>query len=171
MRKAASHVGNASLVDLYGTLVSSRLLVPNDLARLDARSLSLYHFKQYVDNGSMPLPIFTAIFHGKSVANETPFVSLVKLNFAEIPASLEKPLADTQKKQHQAVDEDRKEVLRQEEEEIQELSSWLWFEFTPYEVGSDRLGGQRCWQDCSPLLFSCFAYCSLDTVLGTRTQI
>lgn len=59
----------------------------------------------------------------------------------EIPASLEKPLADTQKKRHDAVDEDRKEILRHEEEEIQKLSSWLWFEFTPYEVGCDRLGG------------------------------
>ena len=60
----------------------------------------------------------------------------------EIPASLEKPLADTQKKQRDAVDEDRKEVLRKREEEMQELSAWLWFEFTPYEVGCDRLGGK-----------------------------
>ena len=64
--------------------------------------------------------------------------------FPEIPASLEKPLADTQKKQRDAVDEDRKEVLRKREEEMQELSSWLWFEFTPYEVGCDRLGGKTC---------------------------
>ena len=59
----------------------------------------------------------------------------------EIPASLEKPLANTQKKQDDAVDEDRKRLLKHEEEEIQKLSSWLWFEFTPYEVGCDRLGG------------------------------
>ena len=41
-----------------------------------------------------------------------------------------------------SVDKDRRKRLEKEEEEIEHLSSWLWFEFTPYEVGSDDLGGE-----------------------------
>ena len=53
-----------SLVDLYGTLLGSRLYVPSDLARLDPRHLSLHFFRRCVDNGALPLPIFSAIQHG-----------------------------------------------------------------------------------------------------------
>lgn len=64
LRKANAPLGSASLVDIYGTLISARLFVPEDLSRLDQRVLSLHHFRQAIDTGSMPLPIFTAIRHG-----------------------------------------------------------------------------------------------------------
>lgn len=60
----------------------------------------------------------------------------------EIPASLEKPLAQAKDKERVSVDADRKEVLHQEEREIAQQIPWLWFEFTPFEVGCDELGGK-----------------------------
>ena len=31
-------------------------------------------------------------------------------------------------------------MLKQEEQELQSKTRWLWYEFTPYEVGCDELG-------------------------------
>jgi hypothetical protein len=38
------------------------------------------------------------------------------------------------------VDESRYEMLHQEEKELENKTRWLWYEFTPYEVGCDELG-------------------------------
>lgn len=50
-------------------------------------------------------------------------------------------MAKTKEEQVLAVDSGRQDLLKEEEKEIEKLSSWLWFEFTPYEVGCDELGG------------------------------
>ena len=65
LRKAAGKDGTVSLVDLYGTLLSSRLYVPSDVTQLDPRHLSLHNFRLKVDTGDLPLPILSAIQHGK----------------------------------------------------------------------------------------------------------
>jgi hypothetical protein len=31
-------------------------------------------------------------------------------------------------------------MLQKEEDELQKKTRWLWYEFTPYEVGCDELG-------------------------------
>jgi len=51
------------IVDIFGTLVSSRLLVPAN--ELDVRDdwLKLSNQRKYVDDGSEPLPIYTAVRH------------------------------------------------------------------------------------------------------------
>ncbi|KAH8119590.1 acyl transferase/acyl hydrolase/lysophospholipase [Phellopilus nigrolimitatus] len=121
LRKANGPAGAVSLVDLYGTLIAARLFVPSDIERLDAQFLSLHHFRKNVDSGILPMPIFTAIRH-------------------EIPIVLEKPLAEVQGAQRLAVDSERRRLFKREEEQIEKLSSWLWFEFTPFEVGCDELG-------------------------------
>lgn len=41
--------------DIYGTLVSARLFVPDNLEKLDPRWLSLHHFRRFVDDGSYPM--------------------------------------------------------------------------------------------------------------------
>lgn len=64
LRKAAGPTGTASLVDLYGTLLSSRLYIPTDVTKLDPRHLSLHLYRRNLDNGALPLPIFSAIQHG-----------------------------------------------------------------------------------------------------------
>lgn len=60
-------------VDIFGTLVSSRILVPAN--ELDVRDdwLKLSNQRKFVDDGSEPLPIYTAVRHEipvKAVAKE-----------------------------------------------------------------------------------------------------
>lgn len=62
--KASAPSGSVSLTDIYGLLISSRLFVPSELDSLEAGFLSLYKFRRFVDQGALPLPIFTAIQHG-----------------------------------------------------------------------------------------------------------
>lgn len=65
LRKAAGENGVVSLVDVYGTLLGSRILVPSDVRTLDPQHLSLHLMRKAIDRGQLPLPIFTAIQHGK----------------------------------------------------------------------------------------------------------
>ena len=61
LRKAAGAKGSVSLVDVYGTLLASRIFIPSDLSAMNPRHISLYSMRQSVDKGQLPLPIFTAI--------------------------------------------------------------------------------------------------------------
>jgi len=65
MRKASAPGAEVSLVDIYGTLISSRILVPSDSAiPVDPRFLSLHRFRRLLDySASLPLPILTAVMH------------------------------------------------------------------------------------------------------------
>lgn len=69
----------------------------------------------------MPLPIFTAIQH-------------------EIPLAPAKALQEVREQRDYLIDSSRYEILKKEEEELESKTRWLWFEFTPYEVGCDELG-------------------------------
>ncbi|CDO78125.1 hypothetical protein BN946_scf184725.g4 [Trametes cinnabarina] len=121
LRKAAGPNGTASLVDLYGTLLSSRLFIPTDISRLDPRHLSMHFYRRNVDNGAMPLPILSAIQHVTS------------------PDKAEeiKEVADAKAL---TVDGDRAQSLDVKQDQLQHNIRWLWYEFTPYEVGCDELG-------------------------------
>ncbi|KAF8580443.1 FabD/lysophospholipase-like protein [Ramaria rubella] len=115
-RKAAGPSGSVSLVDLYGTLVSSRIFVPSDLKSINPHHISLHSFRQSVDNGSMPLPIFTALQR----ESET--------------------LKATKEKEKASLDTSYKRDLRQQGAKLEHQARWLWYEFTPFEVGCDELG-------------------------------
>ena len=65
VQKAAGAKGIVSLVDVYGTLLGSRILVPSDVKRLNPQHLSLHLMRHNIDRGQLPLPVFTAIQHGK----------------------------------------------------------------------------------------------------------
>ena len=65
LQKAAGVNGFVSLVDVYGTLLGSRILVPSDVRTLDPQHLSLHLMRKAIDRGQLPLPIFTAIQHGR----------------------------------------------------------------------------------------------------------
>jgi cytosolic phospholipase A2 len=65
LRKAAGPSGSVSLVDIYGTLIASRIFVPSEIRSLNPRHLSLHSFRGNIDNGAMPLPIFTALQRGE----------------------------------------------------------------------------------------------------------
>lgn len=66
LRKAAGPSGTVSLVDIYGTILGSRLLVPSDTKALNPQHLSLHMMRRNIDRGQCPLPISTAIQHSDS---------------------------------------------------------------------------------------------------------
>ncbi|KAI8973120.1 FabD/lysophospholipase-like protein [Trametes punicea] len=121
LRKAAGPTGTASLVDLYGTLLSSRLFIPTDIGRLDPRHLSLHFYRRNVDNGALPLPILSAIQH-------------------VTPAEKAEEIRKVADEKALSVDRGREETLEDKQGQLQQEIRWLWYEFTPYEIGCDELG-------------------------------
>lgn len=49
------------LVDVYGLLLATRLLVPRDELSVDSRDLKLSNQRSYLANGANPLPIYSAV--------------------------------------------------------------------------------------------------------------
>ncbi|KAG9035347.1 hypothetical protein FRB95_011498 [Tulasnella sp. JGI-2019a] len=118
INKLASPSGNLSLVDIYGTLLSARLFTPEDLTKLNPLHLSPRHFRVPVDDASLPMPIFTAVSRHLSEAEKAQ-------KAAEKMATA---------KTHTGTFQHEKKVVEREE------SNWLWYEYSPYEVGCDELG-------------------------------
>ncbi|EGG12571.1 uncharacterized protein MELLADRAFT_86725 [Melampsora larici-populina 98AG31] len=109
--KLASKGGTTSLVDVYGTLVSSRLYVPNDLSRLDPHHLKLSNQRHLLD-GSLPLPIYCAIYH-------------------QVPDQIQRTNdSDNAGSSSEKVARDQSFIS----------PSYHWYEMTPYEVGSQDVG-------------------------------
>ena len=121
--KDAGKGGDTTLVDAYGTLVSSRLFVPADLTVLDPRHLKISNQRQFVENGRWPMPIYSIIRHDVPEAGRI--------------ASLEKDIIEerhSNKKGSDAVAKERKA----EKEGLVAKASWQWFEMSPFEVGLVR---------------------------------
>ncbi|KAG8995132.1 hypothetical protein FRB90_000255, partial [Tulasnella sp. 427] len=118
IQKAISPKGSLSLVDIYGTLISARLFCPSDISALDPTHLSLSQFRRPVDDGSLPMPIFTAISRHVSPTEQA-----------------------ISSQQDMVVDKARVEMLEKEKVAVARSESrWLWYEFSPYEVGCDEIG-------------------------------
>lgn len=101
---------NFGLVDVYGLLLSSRLMVPRDELSVDDRDLKLSNQRFYLSRGDNPLPIYAAVRH-------------------EIP--LEEQITKDNKVNGETTDA-AKEKAKQE--------AWFqWFEFTPYELFCEEL--------------------------------
>ncbi|OJD22917.1 hypothetical protein ACJ73_05732 [Blastomyces percursus] len=101
----ASPESDFGLVDIYGLLLTARLLVPTrQPLDLQDRDLKLSNQRVVIDNGANPLPIYTAVRH-------------------EIPpedTTAPDPLM-------QLISDEPKPETKQE--------TWFeWFEFTPYEL-------------------------------------
>ncbi len=98
------------LVDVYGLLLGTRLLVPRGELAVDDRDLKISNQRTHIQGGQNPLPIYTAIRH-------------------EIP--LEGVKSEAEKSQGETR-EDTKEKAKRE--------AWFqWFEFTPYEFWCEEL--------------------------------
>ncbi|GJE96563.1 FabD/lysophospholipase-like protein [Phanerochaete sordida] len=122
LRKAAGPKGTISLVDVYGTLLGSRILVPSDLSRLDPQQLSMHLMRKGVDRGQLPMPIFTAIQHA-------------------IPPVAIQAIRDLQSEKTVDIDSKRADELDQAQARLSDITSrFFWYEFTPYEVGCDEIG-------------------------------
>ncbi|CAE6517944.1 unnamed protein product [Rhizoctonia solani] len=113
--------GNVSLTDIYGTLLSARLFVPDDIKKLDIRCLSLHQFRRFVDDGSYPMPIMTAVSR-------------------HLRQELESREIEAKKQERRSYGPIRRLRLRREAEALEAQARWLWFEWSPYEVGCDELG-------------------------------
>ncbi len=93
------------LVDVYGVLLSSRLLVPRDELSVNNDDLKLSNQRSFLAEGAHPLPIYCAVRH-------------------EIPIEEEKTKGE---KRGDKISEATKEKAKKE--------AWFqWFEFTPYEL-------------------------------------
>ena len=93
------------LVDVYGLLLSSRLLVPRDELSVNDSDLKLSTQRAFLAEGANPLPIYCAVRH-------------------EIPIIEEKTIAE---KRGNKVSGATREKAKKE--------AWFqWFEFTPYEL-------------------------------------
>ena len=93
------------LVDVYGLLLATRLMVPRDELGVDDRDLKLSNQRAYLAQGANPMPIYAAVRH------EIPF---------------EEHRTEQEKAQGKVSDA-AKEKAKQE--------AWFqWFEFTPYEL-------------------------------------
>ena len=93
------------LVDIYGVLLSSRLLVPRDELSVNNNDLKLSNQRSFLAEGAHPLPIYCAVRH-------------------EIPIEEEKTKGE---KRGAKISEATKEKAKKE--------AWFqWFEFTPYEL-------------------------------------
>ena len=51
------------LVDVYGLLLSARLLVPKDEFSIQPEDLKLSNQRSYISNGQNPLPLYAAVRH------------------------------------------------------------------------------------------------------------
>lgn len=54
---------NFGLVDIYGLLLATRLLVPRGELEVDDRNLKISNQRAYIADGENPLPIYTAVRH------------------------------------------------------------------------------------------------------------
>ncbi|KAI1976245.1 hypothetical protein LOZ55_004411 [Ophidiomyces ophidiicola] len=98
------------LVDIYGILLASRLLVPSggNVGPLD-RDLKLSSQRSHIDSGANPLPIYTAVRH------EIPDIS-------------------------SSEDTETEALLNERRKEAKQESWFQWFEFTPHELFCEELG-------------------------------
>ncbi|KAK9360740.1 acyl transferase/acyl hydrolase/lysophospholipase [Lipomyces starkeyi] len=101
-----------SLPDIYGVLLSSRLLVPNNELIVDRDNLKISTQRRIVDTGAVPMPIYTAVRHEFGLTG------------AEVEAT------------NQSTTQPDNRVAQQRKKR----ESWFqWFEFTPYEVGCEEV--------------------------------
>ncbi|GAA5821680.1 hypothetical protein JCM11251_000967 [Rhodosporidiobolus azoricus] len=114
--KEASKGGEISLVDAYGTLVSTRLYVPSPANEasdvtppprpLSIETLKTSSQRTFIDDGSNPLPIYCTVRHDLPSPSDVEAAQKAGKSDAEIAAE----------------------------------GKYTWFEITPYETGSDSLG-------------------------------
>ena len=99
------------IVDVYGVLLATRLLIPRNEISVDDRDLKLSQQQRYLQSGLNPLPIYSAVRH-------------------EIPID-----------EHKTEKEKANGEILESAREMSKNKAWFqWFEFTPYEVFCEELG-------------------------------
>jgi cytosolic phospholipase A2 len=124
------------MVDIYGTLVSSRILVPSNELAVHDDLLKLSTQRKFIEDGCQPFPIYTAVRHEIPIKPETETHNLKdKLKDLKDHKNAEglDDLGSTGStdliKTH--ISSERKQHLEQRAKE----ESWFqWFELTPYPL-------------------------------------
>jgi cytosolic phospholipase A2 len=124
-----------NLVDVFGTFLSSRLLIPEDVERINDRWYKLSEQEKMVDNGNAPLPIYTVVRHVIKDAEQKEEED-VNNDRPEAGESGRVKTNDEEETNNRIQDSDKRAETRKEDDEFQ------WFEFTPYEIGCEDIGGK-----------------------------
>ncbi|KAM3084852.1 hypothetical protein ACMFMG_003299 [Clarireedia jacksonii] len=99
------------LVDVYGLLLTARLLVPKGELGVDSRDLKISNQRNYINEGGNPMPIYTAVRH-------------------------EIPILDDVNDTNNIPEEEAEALKRKAKKE-----AWFqWFEITPYEMFCEEFG-------------------------------
>lgn len=98
------------LVDIYGILLATRLMIPRDELSVDDRDLRLSDQRRFLERGENPMPIYAAVRH-------------------EIPL-------EEVKKDSTATED----AVNKVSQEAKRKAWFQWFEFSPYELGCEELG-------------------------------
>ncbi|CAG8528968.1 7843_t:CDS:2 [Paraglomus brasilianum] len=121
-----------NLVDVFGTFLSSRLLIPEDVEGVNERWYKLSGQKEMIDDGSAPLPIYTVVRH--EIKEETE------------EGNKDRPEGGGEKEKAKMSYEEEKEETNTEvnkkgdSDDENKEDEFQWFEFTPYEIGCEDIG-------------------------------
>lgn len=117
-------VGDLNLADVYGTLVSSRILLPDNYNNLSFSHLRLSSQQSLLEDARLPLPIYSMVRHDVTDADDD----------AQSPNPDCTSHSDAQYQAMQAAESSEQQARRKRG--LMSAATWQWFELTPYEVGS-----------------------------------
>lgn len=118
-------VGKLDLADVYGTLVSSRVLLPDDTQSVSFDWLRLSSQTKHLERAQLPLPIYSMVRH-----DVTDVEDAIKDQAQKSAPSVFASSDEASKSEDAAVQQNR---------DLMSAATWQWFELTPYEVGSPDL--------------------------------
>jgi cytosolic phospholipase A2 len=129
------------IVDIFGTLVASRILVPVNEIALRDDWLKLSSQRKFVDTGEEPLPIYTAVRHEIPIITQTNNGNDRKGTKNCQFAGNGHRLTDLGSTRNEAVNPNTNDVEghHRPEEKLRQENWFQWFEFTPYYVGCEEL--------------------------------
>lgn len=119
IEKQSRRFSDITLSDIYGILLCARLMVPDDKRLVDHAQLKISNQRIIVDTGVVPMPIYNAVRH-KIVSKEN---------------------TDSDSKKDQSSLNQNTGKKYESSEPTGSSSSFQYFEFTPYEVGCEEIGG------------------------------
>lgn len=122
-----------------GAKVKPRLLQKNEI------KLSMQ--KSYFQNGSLPMPIYCAVRHEVELASVNKAATISSRQGVEPCKKIDgneaekRDTNDQVNKEKKEEEEKGKEKTEAIEEEMNDL--YQWFEFTPYDMGSEEINGKQ----------------------------
>jgi phospholipase A2 len=100
--------------------------------------------QQYVKDGRNPMPIYCAVRHAvrenHTITDDTGSTKASNANAGE---KKQNEVTNTKNDEPIHVEQDKGQSVPMEENTSEEQDVYQWFEFTPFEVGSEELSGRR----------------------------